>query len=149
MIEITHNTIDNRSLVSSRANPLTGATVLFLGTAREFTGDLQTESLVYEAYIEMATLCLEQLADQARQDWPIHELRIVHRLGRIELGETCVAVLVSCPHRHDAFAAACWCMDKIKELVPIWKKENWATGEGGWIHPSAEPISTRIDRSEL
>jgi molybdopterin synthase catalytic subunit len=146
MIEITRVKIDNAALVPNEANPLTGATVLFLGTAREITGDRQTKLLEYDAYAEMATKSFEQLAEAARQRWPIHTLRIVHRLGCIELGETCVAIVVSCPHRREAFEAAAWLMDRTKALVPIWKKEHEPSGTSQWIHPSAEPETSPITR---
>jgi molybdopterin synthase catalytic subunit len=149
-IELTREKIDNSALVPSTASTLTGATVAFFGTAREITGGQRTESLEYDAYVEMASACFERLANEARGKWPIEHLRIVHRLGRIELGETCVAIVVSCPHRAEAFNAAAWLMEQTKALVPIWKKENWAAGTSQWVHPKANSATVnRTSRSDI
>jgi len=91
--------------------------------------------LDYECYPEMATKHLEQLEATARQRWPIIECCIVHRLGHLELGEASIAIAVSCPHRPQAFDAARWLIDTIKQDVPIWKRENWEDGTTEWIHP--------------
>jgi molybdopterin synthase catalytic subunit len=112
-----------------------GAVVLFLGTVRELTHGRRTESLDYECYPEMAEKKLAELEAEARRRWPIIECAIVHRLGHMELGEASVAVAVSTPHRHDAFEAGKWLIDTLKEVVPIWKKENWADGTTEWVHP--------------
>ena len=112
--------------------------VLFLGTTREFTGRRRTESLDYDCYREMAEKELSRLESVARNRWPIVECAIVHRVGHLELGETSVAVAVSSAHRPDAFEAARWLIDTIKEVVPIWKKENWADGTSQWVHPGVQ-----------
>ena len=110
--------------------------VVFWGTTREFTGERQTVQLSYEAYPEMAQSQLEQLETQARERWPLEGCLIVHRLGEVGLGEPSVLIAVSSPHRRDAFEAAQWLMDRIKEDVPIWKQEHWADGRTEWIHPN-------------
>jgi molybdopterin synthase catalytic subunit len=68
--------------------------------------------------------------------WPVGGMMMVHRLGHLEVGEISVAVAVSCPHRGQAFDACRHAIDRLKELVPIWKKENWADGSTDWVHPS-------------
>ena len=83
----------------------------------------------------MATAKLQQLHDQALAQWPIVKCEIVHRLGHLGLGEVSVAVAVSSPHRRDAFEAGQWLIDTLKEVVPIWKQENWADGTSEWVHP--------------
>ena len=83
----------------------------------------------------MAEAKLAELEAEARRRWPIVECAIVHRLGHLELGEASVAVAVSTPHRRDAFEAGGWLIDRLKEVVPIWKKENWADGTSQWVHP--------------
>ena len=135
-IELTHNEIDYAALTERVRSTQSGAVVLFLGTVREFTSGKQTTSLVYEAYPEMAKSKLTELEQEARENWPVDRLGIVHRLGPLELGEVAVAVAVSCPHRKDAFAAGQHVMDRIKEVVPIWKQENWADGSTEWVHPT-------------
>ena len=109
--------------------------VLFLGTTREFTDGRQTESLDYEAYSEMAAAQLAEMEAEARRRWPITHCAIVHRLGHVALAEASVAIAVSTPHRHDAFEAGRWLIDTLKEVIPIWKKENWADGTTKWVHP--------------
>lgn len=135
MIQLNHDPIDSSAVIESVQSPAAGAVVLFLGTTREFTAGRQTESLDYESYGEMAFRKLEELEQEARQQWSLTELTIVHRLGHLGLGEASVAIAVSAPHRKDAFTAGQWLIDTLKEIVPIWKKENWADGTSEWVHP--------------
>jgi len=135
VIELNHDPIDSSKVLESVQSPEAGAMVLFLGTTREFTAGRQTESLDYESYGEMAVRKLEELEQQARQQWSLTEVTIVHRLGHLGIGEASVAIAVSAPHRKDAFTAGQWLIDTLKEIVPIWKKENWADGTSEWVHP--------------
>ena len=144
MVRLTHDEIDYTALVESVRSKQGGAVVLFLGTVRELTGGRQTVALDYEAYSEMAEAKLGELEAEARQRWPVIGVSIVHRLGHLELGEISVAVAVSCPHRGDAFETARHLIDRTKEVVPIWKKENWNDGTTEWVHPgidAAPPMS--------
>ena len=136
MIKLTDNPISTDEVLAAVASPLAGAVVLFLGTTREFTGDRQTESLNYECYREMAIAKLKELEQEARCRWPIVECAVVHRLGELQIGEASVAIAVSSPHRQAAFEAGKWLIDTLKEVVPIWKKENWADGTTEWVHPT-------------
>lgn len=138
MISLTRDEIDFTAVTESVRSPNSGAVVLFLGTVRELTDGRRTVALDYESYPEMAELKLRELETQARQKWPIDRVAMVHRLGRLELGEVSVAVAVSCPHRHQAFDAARYLIDELKAWVPIWKKENWADGTTEWVHPGLE-----------
>jgi len=135
VIQLNHDPIDSSEVLASVQSPESGAVVLFLGTTREFTAGRQTESLDYESYGEMALRKLEELEQQARQRWSLTEVTIVHRLGHLGIGEASVAIAVSAPHRKDAFTAGQWLIDTLKEIVPIWKKENWADGSSEWVHP--------------
>jgi molybdopterin synthase catalytic subunit len=135
MVQIQTNPIDFAALADRVRSPNAGAVCLFLGTVREFTGSKQTTHLEYEAYTGMAEKKLRELEAEARRRWPIVEVAIVHRVGRLEVGEVSVAVAVGTPHRHDAFEACLWVMDTLKETVPIWKKEVWADGTEEWVHP--------------
>ena len=135
MIQLNYDPIDSSAVIESVQSPEAGAVVLFLGTTREFTAGRQTESLDYESYGEMAFRKLEELEQEARQRWSLTELTIVHRLGHLGIGEASVAIAVSAPHRKDAFTAGQWLIDTLKEIVPIWKKENWADGTSEWVHP--------------
>ena len=135
MIQLNYDPIDSSAVIESVQSPAAGAVVLFLGTTREFTAGRQTESLDYESYGEMAFRKLEELEQEARQRWSLTELTIVHRLGHLGIGEASVAIAVSAPHRKNAFTAGQWLIDTLKEIVPIWKKENWADGTSQWVHP--------------
>jgi len=135
VIQLNHEPIDSGEVLASVQSPHAGAVILFLGTTREFTAGRQTESLDYESYGEMAISKLEELEQQAREKWSLTEVTIVHRLGHLEIGEASVAIAVSAPHRKDAFTAGQWLIDTLKEIVPIWKKENWADGTSEWVHP--------------
>jgi molybdopterin synthase catalytic subunit len=135
MVELTHEAIDGAGLVARVGSPQAGAIVLFLGTVREMTEGRRTLRLDYECYPEMAEQKLSELEAEARRRWPLVECAIVHRLGRLELGEASVAVAVSTPHRHQAFEAGQWLIDTLKEVVPIWKQEHWADGSTAWVHP--------------
>ncbi len=135
MIQLTHDPIDVSALLDFVGSTQAGAVVLFLGTTREFTHGRQTRSLDYECYPAMAEKKLLELETEARRRWPIVECGIIHRLGHLELGEASVAIAVSTAHRQDAFEAGQWLIDTLKEVVPIWKKENWADGSTEWVHP--------------
>jgi len=135
MVEITDKPLDYAALTEQARHNNAGAVCVFLGTVREMTGDRRTTALDYEAYPEMALKKMAELEAEARERWQIIEAVIVHRVGRLDLGEISVVVVVSCPHRKEAFEACRWLMDTFKEVVPIWKRENWADGGEEWVHP--------------
>ncbi len=135
MIQLTDQPIDTAALLQQACDPRAGAVVLFLGTTRELTNGRQTVTLDYEAYGAMAEQKLAELESQARERWPIVECLIVHRVGRVPLAEASVAIVVSTPHRTDAFAAGQWLIDSLKRDVPIWKREHWTDGTSEWVHP--------------
>jgi molybdopterin synthase catalytic subunit len=142
MITISHEPIDFAALTESVRSNQAGAVVLFLGTVREMTDGRQTVALDYEAYPAMARGKIEELLTEAREKWPIVNAAIEHRLGRLEPGDVSVALAVSTPHREQAFEAGKYLIDRLKEVVPIWKKENWADGTTEWVHPGAESSAT-------
>ena len=111
--------------------PDCGAVVLFTGNARDHSeGRTNVTGLAYEAYEEQVIPRLEEMVDQARRRWdPIGRLVILHRTGPVKIGDPAVVVAVSAPHREEAFAAGRWCIDTLKETVPIWKRETWEGGE--------------------
>jgi molybdopterin synthase catalytic subunit len=135
MIRLTHDVIDYHAFTESVRRNHCGAVVTFLGTVRDLTDGLETTALDYEAYPGMAEKKLAEIEEDTRARWPIGEIALVHRLGHLEVGEVSVAVAVSCPHRAQAFEACRHAIDRLKELVPIWKKENWADGRTEWVHP--------------
>jgi molybdopterin synthase catalytic subunit len=138
MILLTNSPIDTNALLEAARHPNAGAVVLFLGTTRQFTGASQTVSLDYEAYHEMAERRLGELETEARRRWPVVECSIVHRLGNVPPTEASVAIVVSTPHRADAFAAGGWLIDTLKKDVPIWKREKYADGTTDWVHPGVK-----------
>jgi molybdopterin synthase catalytic subunit len=109
---------------------------LFLGTVREMTEGKRTDALTYEAHPSLAAKLMAQVEGETRGRWPVHEIILVHRTGHLSLGEVSVAVAVSCPHRHQAFDACRYAIDRLKEVVPIWKQEHWASGGTEWVHPA-------------
>jgi molybdopterin synthase catalytic subunit len=135
MIEIVESAIDHAAITERVRSNRAGAVCTFLGTVREITGDRLTASLDYEAYPEMALKKMAELDAEARRRWPILESAIVHRVGHLELGEISIVIAVSTPHRRESFEACQWLIDTFKEVVPIWKKENWADGGEEWVHP--------------
>jgi molybdopterin synthase catalytic subunit len=132
MVELTCTAIDANRLLAAVQSPHAGAVVLFLGTVRDRTGDARTLQLTYEAYEPMALLKLQAFKDDAHTRWPLQATAIVHRLGTVAVAETAVAVAVSAPHRAEAFAAATWLMDRVKEAVPIWKQDHAPGGATAW-----------------
>ena len=135
MITLTRDPIDHHALTEHVRRPGCGAVVTFLGTVRDLTDGQVTVALDYEAYSGMAEKKMAEIEQETRERWPVGEIMMVHRLGRLAVGEVSVAVDVSCPHRHQAFEACRHAIDRLKELVPIWKKENWSDGTTNWIHP--------------
>ena len=135
MIRLTRELIDYAALTEAVRGPHCGAVVTFLGTVRDLTGDKVTVALDYEAYPGMAEKKMAEIEHETRARWPVGELLIVHRTGHLSVGEVSVAVAVSCPHRAQAFEACRHAIDRLKEIVPIWKKENWADGRSEWVHP--------------
>jgi molybdopterin synthase catalytic subunit len=137
MIQLTREPIDYHALTEQVRRGDCGAVVAFLGTVRDLTGDRVTVALDYEAYPGMAERKMAEIEADTRGRWPVGDIALVHRLGRLDVGEVSVAVAVSSPHRAQAFEACRHAIDRLKELVPIWKKENWADGTTEWVHPGA------------
>ncbi len=137
MVRLTHDPIDFTALTQAVRSPHCGAVALFLGTVRDLTGDEVTEFLEYEAYPPMAEKKLNEIEIEVRSRWKLGEVAMVHRLGRLGVGEISVAVAVSAPHRDAAFAACRFAIDTLKQVVPIWKKDLASVGTGNWIHPEA------------
>jgi molybdopterin synthase catalytic subunit len=136
--ELTTGPIDITAVSRRVIPPECGATVTLDGYARKFTKDRQTgeirdtEYLIYEAYEPMALKEMLKLVEQAKRKFEISNVGIVHRLGRLKIGETSVVISVAAPHRKAAFAACEWIIMELKRTVPIWKKEIYAEGEK-WI----------------
>ncbi len=148
MIELTHSPIDTSALLAQVQSNQAGAAVLFLGVTREFTDGRQTVALDYQCYPEMASRKLESLEKTAHAQWDLIACAMIHRLGRVELGEASVAIAVSSAHREAAFEAGKWLIDQLKQEVPIWKKENWADGTSEWVHPGLAPAEKEVRQDD-
>jgi molybdopterin synthase catalytic subunit len=134
MVRLTREPIDHSALTDAVRRPGSGAVVTFLGTVRDLTGDEVTVALEYEAYPPMAERQMAGIEADVRARWRVGEVVFVHRLGRLEVGEISVGVAVSAPHRADAFDACRHAIDRLKEAVPIWKKDL-GPGKAEWVHP--------------
>ncbi|MET0754138.1 MAG: molybdenum cofactor biosynthesis protein MoaE [Pyrinomonadaceae bacterium] len=130
--EITFESLDVGAIARRVVPANCGATVSLDGYVRQFTKGRETLYLVYEAYEAMALKEMEKLIEQAHAQFEIENVGIVHRLGKLEIGETSVVISVAAPHRRAAFEACEWLIKELKRTVPIWKKEVYADGET-WI----------------
>ncbi len=130
--ELTTETIDVGQVARRVVLPECGATVTLDGYAREWTNGKRTLYLVYEAYELMALTEMQRLGAEAHKRFDIAHLGIVHRTGRLEIGETSVVIAASAPHRQAAFQACEWAIKELKRTVPIWKKEIYEGGEE-WV----------------
>jgi molybdopterin synthase catalytic subunit len=128
-IEVTYQPLDVGSIARRVVLAECGATVTLDGYVRQWTKDRQTSHLVYEAYESMALSEMQKLVVAARAQFEIASVGIVHRLGRLEIGETSVVISVGAPHRRAAFAACEWLIKELKRTVPIWKKEFYADAD--------------------
>lgn len=132
-VKLTDKPIEFSELLSFVASPNAGAIVSFIGTVREFSHGKGVVALTYEAYEPMATKELGRIAEEMVKGWQLCKVAIVHRVGKLSVGEISVAIVVSAPHRADAFAAARHAIERIKEIVPIWKREQFADGTVQWV----------------
>lgn len=132
MFRLTDRPIVVDELLAAVADPSAGAVVLFIGTTRDHNEGRSVERLEYEAYTGMAEKEIERIAAAAKDRWPIARMAVVHRTGVVPIGLASVAVAVSAAHRGPAFEAARFTIDRLKEVVPIWKKEFFAGG-AVWI----------------
>ncbi len=135
--EITQEPLDVGEIARRVVLPECGATVTLDGYVRKFTRGRETEHLFYEGYEPMAIKEMGKLIEGAFDEFEIANVGIVHRLGRLEIGETSVVIAVSSAHRRAAFAACEWLIRELKRRVPIWKKEVYADGEV-WIEGDTE-----------
>src|SRR5215470_8292454 len=132
MFEITRRRIALARLDRAVRDPRAGAVVTFVGTTRNENAGRRVRRLEYEAFASMATKEMRALAAEARRRWPLRKVAMVHRIGVVPVGQASVAIAVSSGHRGEAFEACRWLIDRLKEIVPIWKKEHYRGGEV-WI----------------
>ncbi|NOV01304.1 molybdenum cofactor biosynthesis protein [Paenibacillus planticolens] len=126
--EITHTTIDAQQVAAKVNHPNHGASLVFMGTTREMTHGQRTVLLEYEAYVPMAIKTMEAIGQEIDDRWPGTLCAITHRLGKVAIAETSVVIAVSSPHRADCYEASRYAIERLKQIVPIWKKEIWEDG---------------------
>ena len=134
VFEITDRPIDLERLQQAVHHPAAGAVVTFVGTTRNENVGRRVIRLEYEAFAGMAQKEMRRLATAARKRWPLRRVAMAHRIGVVPVGEASVGIAVSSGHRREAFEACHWLIDRLKEIVPIWKKEHFRGGEV-WIGP--------------
>ncbi len=133
MIRLTTDHVPPEAVINSLSRSVHGAVVTFLGTVRKYTEGREVLYLDYEAYPEMAEEQLRAIAQEVKAREGIEDVAIVHRIGRLGIGETSLTVAVASLHRRPGFDACLYTVERIKELAPIWKKEVWAEGSV-WVN---------------
>jgi MoaE-MoaD fusion protein len=142
-VEIVRDKITTQAILDQIKRPEDGAVAVFEGVVRNQTRGRRTLYLEYEAYEQMAIRQMEGLAGQALSQFQVRDVAIIHRLGRLEIGETSVLIVVASAHRAAAFVACRWLIDTLKRTVPIWKKEYF---EDGAIWADGEPFPAEVPR---
>ena len=137
MFKITDEIITETQVREVVESPEAGAVVLFLGTVRNNTDGRHVKHLEYDAYTPMAERKMAEIGQEILEKWGIKHVAIIHRVGKLEIGEVSVAVGVASPHRKDGFEACKYAMDRLKQIVPIWKREVWLDGDAEWVKPDA------------
>lgn len=138
--EIAREPINIQQVIDKVVQREAGAITTFIGTVRELTHGKKTLYLIYEAYEEMAVKKLEQIGREIEEKWPGSMVAISHRVGKLDITDIAVVIAVSTPHRADAYEANRHAIERIKEIVPIWKKEHWEDGEE-WVGNQLETVA--------
>lgn len=137
--EIVETPIQIEQVQQKVAHRNAGAITLFIGTVREMTKGKQTLQLTYDAYKPMAIRMFEKIAKEISIKWPDAQLAITHRIGTLQISDIAVVIAVSSPHRKTAYEANEYAIERIKQIVPIWKKEVWADG-AAWLGDQLENV---------
>lgn len=132
MNEITIHPIDIQKIIDSVVTPESGGIDVFIGTTRNHSKNRTVLYLEYESYEPMALKTMNQIEQEARSKWHLHKVAIVHRIGKVDVGKASVAIAVSSAHRKEAFEACRFLIDKLKQTVPIWKREYFSDGTIEW-----------------
>ena len=132
IIQITHEPLDRDALIASVSDPGVGGIVVFEGVVRDNARGKQVRYLEYDVYPEMAVQQIREILAEAERRWTVERVAVAHRIGRLEIGEASVIIVVATPHRGEAFEACRYIIDTLKTTVPIWKKEVATNGEE-WV----------------
>ncbi|SDH86983.1 molybdopterin synthase catalytic subunit [Alteribacillus persepolensis] len=137
LFAVTDKPVSIGEITQKVIRPECGAVTTFTGTVRELTNGKRTLSLEYHAYKSMAVKMLEQIGQEIQEKWPDTLAAITHRTGHLQISDIAVVIAVSSPHRKAAYEANQYAIERIKEIVPIWKKEHWADGTK-WVGDQLE-----------
>ncbi len=145
--EISKEPINTQSVIDKVVQREAGAITTFIGTVRELTHGKKTLYLIYEAYESMAVKKLEQIGREIEERWKGSKCAITHRVGKLDITDIAVVIAVSTPHRADSYEANRYAIERIKEIVPIWKKEHWEDGQE-WIGNQKETVAYPTGKPE-
>ena len=148
LFEITEAPLSLDAMVAAIRQDACGAIASFLGIVRGVARGRKVDHLEYDAYPEMAIAKMRQIGDEIRARWPVDRIAIAHRVGRLGVGEASVAIAVASPHRHEALQACAYAIERLKEIVPIWKKEVWSDG-AEWIGSTVDEYRTAGQKTTL
>ena len=145
MNSIISTPIDIQQVIGSVGSNAAGAIDVFIGTTRDHSKGRGVTGLEYEAYVPMALKNMSDIEQEARQRWNLHDMNIVHRTGKVPIGDPSVVIAVSSSHRDEAFKACRYLIDRLKEVVPIWKREYFADGTVEWSMQTHEAQELKKD----
>jgi molybdopterin synthase catalytic subunit len=133
LVRLISETLSIDDATSFVADPGAGGTCVFVGTVRDHSEDGDVSGLTYEAWDELAVARLGEIAEEMFRKWPVRKVALLHRTGELAIGEASVVIACSAPHRADAFEACRHGIERLKQDVPIWKKEALVSGEARWV----------------
>jgi molybdopterin synthase catalytic subunit len=142
MFSVVDRPIDEQAVARAVADPAAGGICTFSGVVRDNSRGKRVLYLEYEAYPEMAVKQMEVIAAEVRARWSVRQIAMVHRTGRLEIGEASVVIAVSSAHRGEAFEACRYAIDRLKQILPVWKKEVWEGGEY-WVGWEGNPDASQ------
>ncbi len=142
---VTSEPLDANALLAAVRQDESGAVVLFHGVARNSSDGRRVVALEYDAHASLAEKKLREVANEVRSRWPVTAIAVLHRTGRLAIGETSLLVAVSSAHRREAFEATQFAVDRIKQIVPVWKKEIWEDGTGEWVPGYPIELQERVE----
>ena len=144
-IKITKDSLNPEEITNRVREDTNGAGLTFLGTTRDSFMGKKVISLEYEAYEDMAVKKLQEIALELQERWAIPDIAFYHRIGRVDVGDISLVVALGSPHREEAFAACKYAVDRLKEIVPIWKKEVYEGGEV-WVESEKQKQAALMGR---
>ena len=136
MFRVTTEPLDVQQVHNLVKSPADGAVVTFDGIVRNHFDGREVRYLEYEAYAAMAEKKMAEIAAEVQIKFAVGDVAMVHRIGRLEIGESSILIAIAAPHRQPAFEACAYAMDRVKQEVPVWKKEFFADGESHWVQPN-------------